>query len=233
MNYVFLGCGVGDLDPTANYRCGFTEFIKNNYAIKDNIYLVEANKKNIFLLKKCWENFENVHIFNLAIAKNEHYEGRNKLYYSEESAPHYQTCSTDIEHVKKFHPEGCHIKSFTVESISLNKFIDRNIKTKNIDYLSIDLEGIDYDVIMNLNLAKYDIKNISIEFAHMSRRQIRSMISKFNSFGYSYIGYGYDLYNLDYLFTKKKLILNQLLSYVLTFTRSKKVRHFINRIINK
>lgn len=231
-NYLFLGSGVGDLDPATNFRCGFTEFIKKNYVNSDRIYLVEANKKNIPLLKKCWEEYQNVNFFNLAISQYENTEGKCKLFYSEESAPYYQTCSTNINHVKKHH-NGCQIKSFTIEAISLNNFIEKYVEGNKIDYLSIDLEGIDYDVVMSLNLMKYDIQNISIEFVHMTRKQIRVMIKKLNSYGYSYMGYGYDLYNLDYLFSKKVMFFNQILSYILTYTRSKKIRHFINKIINK
>jgi hypothetical protein len=28
MLYIHMGAGAGDLDPKANFRCGFTEFIK-------------------------------------------------------------------------------------------------------------------------------------------------------------------------------------------------------------
>tara|TARA_B100001540_G_scaffold229810_1_gene203972 strand:+ start:700 stop:861 length:162 start_codon:yes stop_codon:yes gene_type:complete len=53
MIYVHFGAGAGDLDARADYRCGFTEFIKKNYQAGDEIYLVEVNKNNIEKLKKC------------------------------------------------------------------------------------------------------------------------------------------------------------------------------------
>ena len=65
-----MGAGAGDLDPKANFRCGFTEFIKKNYKKNDIIFAVEANKLNIKKLKKCWENYPKTKILNLAIVGN-------------------------------------------------------------------------------------------------------------------------------------------------------------------
>ena len=75
MIYVHFGAGAGDLDPRANYRCGFTEFIKKNYQAGDEIYLIEVNKNNIEKLKKCWVNYQNSYIFNTGIVTKEHEEG--------------------------------------------------------------------------------------------------------------------------------------------------------------
>ena len=37
MIFVHLGAGAGDLDEGANFRCGFTEFIKKNYKSSNKI----------------------------------------------------------------------------------------------------------------------------------------------------------------------------------------------------
>jgi len=220
------------LDPISNFECGFTNFIKKNYTKGDFIYLLEANKNNIPTLKKCWEKYPNVNIYNYAITTNNISNDIKKFYYSLDDAPYHQTCSVSIEHVLKHYPNKANIKEFQVEGISINNFIEQYIGNK-IDYLEIDLEGIDYDVIMDLNLKKYNIENISIEFQHMGRVKIRSMIKKLNNAGYSYMGYGFDHNSLDFLFKRKKIKLNQYLSLILGFTRSKKIRHFINRILIK
>ena len=47
-----------------------TEFIKKNNKKGDVIYLVEANPNNIPFLKKCWEKYPNVNIYNYAITTN-------------------------------------------------------------------------------------------------------------------------------------------------------------------
>ena len=65
-----MGAGAGDLDSKANFRCGFTEFIKKNYKKNDVIFAVEANKLNIKKLKRCWKNYPKTKILNLAITGN-------------------------------------------------------------------------------------------------------------------------------------------------------------------
>ena len=51
-----------------------------------------------------------------------------------------------------------------VESKSLTKILDSTIyKTKQIDFLSIDAEGADYEVLKSLNFKKYNPKLICIE----------------------------------------------------------------------
>ena len=55
MNFLHIGGGAGDLDPTTNYRDGFSEFVKNHKSKNKNIYIVEANPSNILTLKKSWK----------------------------------------------------------------------------------------------------------------------------------------------------------------------------------
>ena len=68
-NVVFIHTRLAiiDLDQRSNFRCGFTEFIKKNCSPNDQAYVVDANPNNIEKLKKCYENFENVKVINLAI----------------------------------------------------------------------------------------------------------------------------------------------------------------------
>ena len=54
MNFVHFGAGAGDLDPSSNFRDGFSEYIKNHKSKEKKIYLVEANQKNIKKLKESW-----------------------------------------------------------------------------------------------------------------------------------------------------------------------------------
>ena len=38
MNFLHIGGGAGDLDPSTNFRDGFSEFVKK-YRVKKRIYL--------------------------------------------------------------------------------------------------------------------------------------------------------------------------------------------------
>ena len=229
MIFVHLGAGVGDLDKKTNFRCGFTEFIKKNYKSGDKIHVLEANPKNINDLKACYKNFTNVNIYNLGISIEN--EKKINLYYTDDDAPHYQVCTTKIEHLKKHYPKSI-IKSFQVPSLSINKLFEEKMNISIIDYLSIDLEGIDYEVLMSIDMKKFNIKNISIEFIHLTSLEKKRMVNHLNQNGYSYIGYGYDHNNFDFLFTKKKFVFNKLLSKFLWIIGNRYIK-FLNYLISK
>ena len=68
MYFVHLGAGAGDQDQRANFRCGFTEYIKKKHNKKSRVFVVEANPLNIEKLKICYKYFENIQINNFAIS---------------------------------------------------------------------------------------------------------------------------------------------------------------------
>ena len=214
MYFVHLGAGAGDLDRGANFRCGFTEFIKTNHNENSKVYVIEANPKNIEKLKNSYKNYKNINILNLAISPYDN--DRLTLFYADEDHPHFQVTSSDINHVKMHYPNAL-IKKFSVDSISINNFF-RKYSISEIDFLSIDIEGLDYEVLMSIDFSKYNIKNISIEYLHLKKFQKKNLITFLSKKGYSYNGYGYDHNNFDYLFVKKKnfwnLFLSKLLPYI-------------------
>lgn len=229
MIFVHLGAGAGDLDERANFRCGFTEFIKKNVKSNDKIFILEANPRNVSKLTECYKDFSNANIYNLGISINK--EKKLSFYYTDDDAPHYQVCSTKIEHVKKHYPNSI-IKKFEIMSLSINEFFKEKIKENVIDYLSIDLEGIDFDALLSINMKKFDIKNISIEFIHLTSLEKKRMIKHLNQNGYSYVGNGYDHNNYDFLFKRKKIFLNRMLSQFLWMISSKHIK-FFNFFISK
>ena len=68
MNFLHIGGGAGDLDPSTSYRDGFSEFVKSHKSKNKNIYIIEANPTNIPTLKKSWKKYKSVKIFNIAIS---------------------------------------------------------------------------------------------------------------------------------------------------------------------
>tara|TARA_B100001175_G_scaffold314027_1_gene322626 strand:- start:705 stop:1478 length:774 start_codon:yes stop_codon:yes gene_type:complete len=228
MIFVHLGAGAGDLDRRANFRCGFTEFVKKNSKSTDKIFILEANPKNIPCLKDCYGNFSNVNIFNLGISTT---NIKNlKFFYVDEDAPHFQVCSSKIDHIKKHYPNSI-IKKFEVQSLTINEFFEKKVQKKDIDYLSIDLEGVDYDTLMSIDLTRFRIKNISVEYIHLKPFEKKNMINHLNNNGYSYKGYGYDHNNYDFLFVKKKILINRLLSKILWLIGNKHIK-FLNLFIS-
>ena len=219
MNFVHLGACVGDWDK----KCGFSKFIKDNCKKNDKIFLVEPNPRNIKKLKQSYKNFSNVKFFNfgVSIKKNR----KALFFYTDDDAPHFKVCSTDKNHVLKHYPYSI-IKRFTMKTIEINNFFKNFIKEKNIDYLSIDVEGLDYKILTSIKLQKYNIKNISIEHLHLSKKQKKILVKYLEKNGYSYCGFGYDHNNFDFLFKKKKIILNRLLSNFLWIISKKHLRFF-------
>ena len=229
MNYVHLGACIGDWDKTGLNRCGFTEFIKKNSKINDKIFLIEANPKNINKLEESYKNFNNARILNLGVTASKNNE--ITFFYTEDDAPYYMVCSTKINHVLKHYPNS-KINEFKIKTVSVNNLFKDYIKEKNIDYLSIDLEGIDFEILMSLNLNDYNIKNISFEYLHLNKKQKKQLVNYLLKYGYSYCGFGYDINNFDFLFKKKKILLNRFISRFLWIVGKKHLK-ILNYFISK
>ena len=200
MIFFHIGGGAGDLNPSTNFRDGFSEFVKSHKSRNKNIFIIEANPVNIKKLKKTWKKYRSVKIFNIAISAKTKKE--LKFFYSEKDAPHYLLFSNDINHIKRHFPKS-KIKSKFIKAITINKFLDENFSNKLIDYFSIDIEGSDFDVIMALNFKKYNIKNISLEYLHLTKNEKIEILKKLLNNGYSYFGFGLDHNNIDWFFKKR------------------------------
>ena len=231
MIFIHLGAGAGDLDSRSNFRCGFTEFIKKNSQKDDKIILVEANPRNIEKLKNSYKEYNNVKIINCIISNDN--IGEKKFFYAEDDGPHYQVASTDIGHVKKYYPNS-EIKFYEIKSISINHLLE-SFLGNDIDYLSIDLEGLDYKVLMAINFDKFNIHNISIEYLHLTKFEKKNMINHLIKKNYSYCGFGYDHNNFDYIFKKKKIFTNVILSkliWLISTKHYKIINYFLRDKIN-
>ena len=232
MIYVHIGAGAGDLDAGAHFRDGFSEFVKENDDQNKKIYLVEANPSNISKLKESWKDYRNVEIFNFAITSSKQDEKRLKFFYSLDDAPHYQQFSNDIEHVKKNYKDLKKIKFKYIDCVKINDFLNKNFNNKVINFFSIDIEGMDYDVIEDINLKKFEITNFSFEHLHLNIYQKIKLFRKFLKFGYSYNGSGLDHNDFDWTFQKKKNIWNNMIFFFLIFI-SKKYYQILNKLLQK
>ena len=229
MIFLHIGGGAGDLNPSTNFRDGFSEFVKSHKSRNKNIFIIEANPVNINKLKKTWKKYRSVKIFNIAISAKTKKE--LKFFYSEKDAPHYLLFSNDINHIKRHFPES-KIKSKFIKAITINKFLDENFNNKLIDYFSIDIEGSDFDVIMAINLKKFKIKNISLEYLHLTKIQKTKILKKLLDNGYSYFGFGIDHMKIDWLFKKKSNWWNNKISKLLPIIHRKHYKR-LNKLLIK
>ena len=229
MIFVHIGAGAGDLDPKANYRDGFSELVKNHNAKNKEIFVVEANPVNIKKLETCWKNYKFAKIFNFAIVADKIKSKKIRFYYCEEDAPHYQLFSTDINHIKRNVPNS-KIKSKLIKTIKIQNFMSKNFKKKAIESFSVDVEGGDFDIIMSLDLRKYDIKNISLEYLHLNKQQKYKILKKLITNGYSYDGFGVDHKNIDWLFKKKVNTWNNWVSKLMPYIHRKHYKR-LNKLL--
>ena len=133
------------------------------------------------------------------------------FFYSEKDSPDFQIFSNSIKFVRKHFTTG-KIRRKTVKCKSLSVFLDQNF-LKKIDFLSLDIEGMDYEVIKNFNFKRFDIKNISFEHLHLSFFEKIIIIYKLTLSDYFFSGMGFDLRKSDWMFTKnyKKFFLKTFL----------------------
>ena len=197
MCLIQIGSGSASLDT--NIQDGFSNYIVSKN-IKKKVLIVEANSIHINNLKKFYQKNVNVKIFNLAIIPDSIDLKTMNFFYCLEDFPNYQIFSNSKSFVKKHFPDG-KIEKKSIECLRISEFFEKNDIDK-IDYLSIDIEGMDYSVLMKLNLKKFKIKNISFEHLHLTFWQKIKIVYKFINNGYFFSGMGFDLRKSDWMFTK-------------------------------
>jgi len=108
----------------------------------------------------------------------------------------------------------------------------KRFSNKKIDYFSIDVEGLDYDIIMDIDFNKMDITNVSFEHRHLLKKEMGKIIKKLTAAGYSYNGFGVDHNNQDWTFKKKINNWNNMVVSCMRFFHRKRYKHF-NKLISK
>lgn len=229
MIFVHIGAGVGDLDSSTNFKDGFSEYVKKIKSHEKKIFVVEANPKNIEKLKVCWKDYKYLKIFNFAITPNDYLKDNMVFYYSQDDKPHYQLLSYDKDHVKYYFPNS-QIKEMKIQTKKIGDFLENNFLNLKIDSFSIDVEGLDYKIFMDINLKKFDIYQFSIEFFHLNKDQKKNIVKKFIENGYSYYGFGIDHNNLDWLFIKKRSLWKNFVSKFLPYIHRKHYKR-LNKLI--
>jgi FkbM family methyltransferase len=160
-----------------------TDILKSNEDILG--ILVEPNPNNFKLLKENYKNFKNLFFENLAISTN---EGELNLYVEPGEISHHGSFNYDHLIAHAHHPKD--IKTLKVQTITLEQLLFKySLVDKKVDFLFMDTEGHDCDILLSTDFLKFNIENICFESFHADgpRKQgvkLKQTINHLNKFGY-------------------------------------------------
>ena len=151
--------------------------------------VVEPVLENYLELKKTYEGIKNINTVNAAIGKN---NGKSKFYKvkdvgkSRDPAGDKQLASFDIDHILKHGIPKCNIEHILIDVVTLETLVETQ-NLNNIDFLLVDTEGYDYDIVnMSLNLDNPPAF-ICFEFIHLTKEQLSSLFVRLRSMGYRWV----------------------------------------------
>lgn len=141
--------------------------LTSNYSALNFGLFVEANPVHIPELTECYKCFDNAIIKNIAIKSPNQTESSLTIFY-DTNDPGLQVASCDINHVLKHQHcwPGGEIKSFEIPAITLEELLD-SYNIQKLDWLLLDVEGIDAEILLTFNWSKYQIKRIEFEYLHL------------------------------------------------------------------
>jgi FkbM family methyltransferase len=151
----------------------FVEFGATNGNDLSNTYLLEKEFGWTGILAepaKCWQNDlkknRSAHIETNCVWRDSH----TVLTFNEVEAPELSTISSfsDADLHKETRKRG---KAYEVATISLNDLLLKYNSPKEIDYLSIDTEGSEFEILNNFDFSKYSFQVITCEHNYTPMRE--------------------------------------------------------------
>lgn len=147
----------------------FFHYLESNKIEVEFGILVECFSPHIESLRKCYKNIPNILIDNVAIKPVNVSEMTMDFYYSTNDHPNFECASVNKKHVMKHYPEDT-IEVCSVPVLTLEELFDIH-KIKELDWLLLDIEGIDAEILLTFNWEKYNIKKIEFEWLHLQDYQ--------------------------------------------------------------
>jgi FkbM family methyltransferase len=147
--------------------------------------LVEGDPNNHKALEVSHKSRSNVKIENCVVSPN---GGKVKFWI----APQNMVSSLNVDVVKKFFPES-DPEFVEVESKTINQIIKENF-TSDLDWIRIDLEGLDHEIIMGLDPRIVpNLKMVLFENMNISSFEYSDIKNKLSNMGFSnFIDIGID-----------------------------------------
>jgi FkbM family methyltransferase len=161
----------------------FVEFGACDGIVSSNTYLLEKEFK--------WKGIlcEPAKLFEQDLKKNRKCHIDTKLVWKEsekeltfnETTEHPRLSTIQIfSNTDQWYLERRNGKEYNVETISLNDLLKKFNAPKIIDYLSIDTEGSEFDILNNFNFENYSFKIITCEHNNTANREkIFNLLKKY------------------------------------------------------
>lgn len=181
-----------------------SEHLIENYQELEFGLFVEANSLHISELKKCYSKFKNAYFENIVIQSASYSEQTTKFYLHTHDKPFYAISSCIKEHLIQHerdvpHLQGGKILEFELNCMTINDLFEK-YNLINLDWLLIDAEGLDAEILLSLNWNKYQIKRVDFEYLHLKNHK-ESILKLFESMGYHQIP-SLDQHKFDWAFEK-------------------------------
>lgn len=164
-------------DDLSNYL--ISNYEDNNINL---ILLVEPNRFHNPSIKKCYEKYSNVIIENIAVKPSTNVNNKMTIFYRDFVGGNFEVASCSLDHVSYHDYVNGNINSFEVSCLSLEELLDK-YSIKTLDWLLLDIEGIDSEVILNFDWERYDIKKVEFEHLHLGEKK-EIIKEKFFNMGY-------------------------------------------------
>jgi FkbM family methyltransferase len=163
----------------SNIGNNMNDMLFNKEIINKNLILIEPVP---YFFNKLVSNYKERHINNYIILLNIAISNKNDVIelYVPSPSNNYENfpewviglSSANKDHIYNHNLRDLIIDKITVPCLTLNSLINiYNIK--EIDYLIVDTEGHDYDILMDLDLQKLKPRKITFENKHMENTHIR------------------------------------------------------------
>jgi len=147
------------------------------FGATDGVYL-----SNTYLLEKDfgWKGIlsEPARVWHPDLVKNRKVEIDFACVWSENSIVTFdmvdsaELSSVSGASMKDMHKEDRRaVSSYEVEAITLDRLLERHNAPKSIDYLSIDTEGSEYEILKQFDFNKYNVSIITVEHNFTKNRE--------------------------------------------------------------
>lgn len=164
-----------------------SKYILSNHSTLEFALFVEPNKVHMADLTECYKDYSPL-IENVAIVPNTYIGNELELFY-QINDPDFAITSCKKEHIHKHLQQVMDndynngIFSFIVPCMSLEQLFEK-YNIVDLDWLLLDIEGLDAEILLSVDWQRYNIKHIEYEYIHLSNEDSRAIIDIFLNLGY-------------------------------------------------